>query len=55
MWFYESKILHRKKKKQGDIEITKDLEVSIKGKTIYIVDDIFDSGNTMKAVVRIYI
>tara|TARA_R110001592_G_scaffold297243_1_gene567714 strand:+ start:321 stop:845 length:525 start_codon:yes stop_codon:yes gene_type:complete len=40
------------KKKQGDIEITKDLEVSIKGKTIYIVDDIFDSGNTMKAVVE---
>jgi hypoxanthine phosphoribosyltransferase len=40
------------KKKQGDIEITKDLEVSIKGKTIYLIDDIFDSGNTMKAVVE---
>lgn len=40
------------KKKQGDIKITKDLEVPIKGKNIYLVDDIFDTGNTMKAVVE---
>ena len=40
------------KKKQGDIQITKDLETSIKGKHVYIVDDIFDTGNTMKAVAQ---
>lgn len=37
-------------KKQGDIQITKDLETPVKGKDIYIVDDIFDSGNTMNVV-----
>ena len=40
-----------KKRKQGDIEITKDLEVPIKGKHVYIIDDIFDTGNTMRAVI----
>lgn len=40
------------KRKQGDISITKDLETPIKGKHVYIVDDILDSGNTMKAVVE---
>lgn len=40
------------KKKQGDIQITKDLETPIKGKHVYLVDDILDSGNTMKAVVE---
>ena len=39
------------KRKQGDIQITKDLETPIKGKHVYIIDDIFDTGNTMKAVV----
>jgi len=39
------------KRKQGDIEITKDLETPIKGKHVYVIDDIFDTGNTMKAVV----
>ena len=38
------------KRKQGDIEITKDLETPIKGKHVYLVDDIFDTGNSMKAV-----
>ena len=37
-------------KKQGDLVVTKDLETKIKGKHVYLVDDIFDSGNTMKAV-----
>jgi len=37
-------------RKQGDIQITKDLETPIKGKHIYLVDDILDSGNTMNAV-----
>ena len=40
------------KRKQGDIQITKDLETPIKGKHVYIIDDIYDTGNTMKAVVE---
>ena len=36
------------KRKQGDIQITKDLETAIKGKHVYIVDDIYDTGETMK-------
>ena len=38
------------KRKQGDIQITKDLETPIKGKHVYLVDDIYDTGNSMKAV-----
>ena len=37
-------------RKQGDIVISKDLETPIKGKHVYIIDDIFDTGNTMKAI-----
>jgi hypoxanthine phosphoribosyltransferase len=37
-------------RKQGDLVVTKDLETKIKGKHVYLVDDILDSGNTMKAV-----
>tara|TARA_B110000483_G_scaffold85767_1_gene106039 strand:+ start:1248 stop:1751 length:504 start_codon:yes stop_codon:yes gene_type:complete len=40
------------KRKQGDIKITKDLETAIKGKHVYIVDDIYDTGNTMAAVIE---
>jgi hypoxanthine phosphoribosyltransferase len=40
------------KRKQGDIQITKDLETAIKGKHVYIVDDIYDTGNTMSAVIE---
>ena len=39
-------------RKQGDIQITKDLETAIKGKHVYIVDDILDSGNTMAKVIE---
>ena len=39
-------------KKQGDLVVTKDLETKIKGKHVYLVDDILDSGNTMKAVTK---
>lgn len=39
-------------KKQGDIKITKDLDTSVSGKDVYIVDDIFDSGNTMRYVIN---
>lgn len=38
-------------RKQGDIVISKDLETPIKGKHVYIIDDILDSGNTMDAVI----
>ena len=40
------------KRKQGDNQITKDLEIPVKGKHVYIVDDIYDTGNTMKAVIE---
>jgi hypoxanthine phosphoribosyltransferase len=39
-------------RKQGDLVVTKDLETKIKGKYVYIVDDILDSGNTMGAVIK---
>ena len=39
-------------RKQGDIVISKDLETPIKGKHVYIVDDIYDTGNTMDAVIE---
>ena len=39
------------KKEQGDVEITKDLETPIKNKHLYLVDDLIDSGNTMKYLV----
>lgn len=38
------------KRKQGDIQITKDLETAIKRKHVYLIDDIYDTGNSMKAV-----
>ena len=37
-------------RKQGDLVVSKDLETKIKNKHVYLVDDILDSGNTMKAV-----
>ena len=40
------------KRKQGDIQITKDLETPIKGKHVYIVDDIYDSGKTMDTLIK---
>ena len=43
------------KKKQGDVQITKDLETSIKGKHVYIIDDIYDTGNTINAVPNSFI
>ena len=42
-------------KKQGDLVVTKDLETKIKNKHIYLVDDILDSGNTMKAVSKFFL
>lgn len=38
--------------KQGDIKIIKDLETPIKGKHVYLVDDIYDTGTTMKTLIE---
>ena len=34
-----------------EIKFTKDLEVDVKGKHVYLVDDIIDSGHTMKFLI----
>ena len=34
-----------------EIKITKDLETNINGKNVYLVDDIIDSGHTMKFLI----
>jgi len=36
---------------QDRVDITKDVLIDIKDKDIFIVDDIFDSGNTMKRLI----
>ena len=38
--------------KQGEITITDSIKVDIKGKDIYLVDDIYDSGNTMNHLIH---
>ena len=43
------------KREQGDVQITKDLETTIKGKHVYIVDDFFDTGHSMDAVADYFI
>lgn len=35
---------------QFEIKMTKDIETDITGRTVYIVDDIIDSGNTMISI-----
>jgi len=37
---------------QGEIYITKQIEMDITGKDVYIVDDIYDSGNTMSRLIK---
>jgi hypoxanthine phosphoribosyltransferase len=37
---------------QGLIHITKDIETNIEGKTVYVVDDFYDTGNTLDIVVE---
>lgn len=37
---------------QGLIRITKDIETDIEGKTVYVVDDFYDTGNTLDFVVN---
>ena len=36
---------------QDRVDILKDISIDIEGKDIFIVDDIFDSGNTMKRLI----
>ena len=40
--------------KQKELEIHYDVEVNVKDKTVFIIDDILDSGNTMKALKEHY-
>lgn len=37
---------------QGVVHITKDIEANIEGKTVYVVDDFYDSGTTLDAIVN---
>ena len=37
---------------QGEIQITKQIEMDITGRDVYIVDDIYDSGNTMNKLTQ---
>jgi hypoxanthine phosphoribosyltransferase len=37
---------------QGRVQITKDIETDITGKTVYVVDDFYDTGNTLDSIVE---
>jgi hypoxanthine phosphoribosyltransferase len=37
---------------QSRVQITKDIETDITGKTVYVVDDFYDSGNTLDSIVE---
>jgi hypoxanthine phosphoribosyltransferase len=41
-------------KERGSINLTKDVETSVQGKHVYLVDDIFDSGATMKFLAKYF-
>jgi hypoxanthine phosphoribosyltransferase len=41
-------------KERGSIQLTKDVETSVHGKHVYLVDDIFDSGETMKFLAKYF-
>ena len=36
---------------QGNIEIIKSIETNIEGRDVYLVDEMYDSGNTIKALI----
>ena len=40
------------KRKQNKVEITKKPEIDFKNHHVYIVDDIFDTGNTVNAIIN---
>ncbi len=37
---------------QGEIYITKQIEMDVTGKDVYLIDDIYDSGNTMNRLIK---
>lgn len=37
---------------QGNIQILKDIETDIKDKIVYVVDDFYDTGNTLDEVIK---
>jgi hypoxanthine phosphoribosyltransferase len=37
---------------QGEIRILKTITVDIEGKDVYLIDDIYDSGNTMNRLIK---
>jgi hypoxanthine phosphoribosyltransferase len=37
---------------QGEIRILKSIDIDIEGKDVYLIDDIYDSGNTMNRLVK---
>ena len=37
---------------QGEIRILKSIDMDIKGKDVYLIDDIYDSGNTMNRLIK---
>lgn len=39
---------------QSEVVIFKDIETDIAGKNVYIVDDILDSGNTLRHIIKHY-
>ena len=39
---------------QGTVKITKSVEIDISRKDVYLVDDIFDSGETMKFLAKYF-
>jgi len=41
-------------KERGSIQLTKDVETSVYGKHVYLVDDIFDSGETMRFLAKYF-
>ena len=38
----------------GEVKLIKDLDVSIEGKTIVVVEDILDTGLTLKYLLRLF-
>jgi hypoxanthine phosphoribosyltransferase len=39
---------------QTEVVITKDIETDISGRHVYLIDDILDSGNTLKHIIKHY-
>jgi hypoxanthine phosphoribosyltransferase len=39
---------------QTEVVITKDIETDIAGKNVYLIDDILDSGNTLRHIIKRY-